>query len=107
MSPRGTSLPHRGRNFRLMALCHGGVLLHSKNNTMFIKYFKPWAEVIRARFFTTMFKTSSFEHRAICIYKTFRCNESLRKFWSEYESWTGVVNRSSSMCLGCCNTAIR
>ena len=38
-----------------MALCHGGALLHCKNNAMFIKHFKPWAEVIRARFFTTIF----------------------------------------------------
>ena len=83
-------MPHGGRNFRLMALCHGGALLHSKNNAIFIKHFKPWAEVIGARFFTTIFKTSSFKHRAVCnfIYKTFRCNESLRKFWSEYESWS-------------------
>ena len=81
---------HGGHNFRLMALCHGGALLHSKNNAMFIKHFKPWAEVIRARIFTTMFKTSSFEHCVLCnLYlQTFRWNESLRKFWPEYESWS-------------------
>ena len=39
--PRGTRVPHGGHNFRLMALCHGGALLHSKNNAMFITYFKP------------------------------------------------------------------
>ena len=55
-------MPHGGRNFRLMALCHGGALLHSKNNAMFIKHFKPWAEVI----VTTIFKTSSFKHRVFC-----------------------------------------
>ena len=44
-------------------LCHGGTLLHSKNNVMVIKNFKPWAEVNRARFFITILKTSSFEHR--------------------------------------------
>ena len=32
---------------------------------MFIKHFKPWAEVIRTRFVATIFKTSSFEHRGI------------------------------------------
>ena len=59
-------MPYGGRNFRLMVLCHCGALLHSKNNAMFIKHRKSWAEVIRARFFTTIFKTSSFEHRAFC-----------------------------------------
>ena len=49
-----------------MALCHGGALLHSENNAMFIKHFKPWVEVIRARLFTTIVKTSSFEHRVFC-----------------------------------------
>ena len=48
-------MPHGGRNFRLMVLCHGGALLHSKNNAMFIKHFKPWAEVIRTRFVTNIF----------------------------------------------------
>ena len=47
-------------------LCHSGALLHSKNNAMFIKHFKPWVEVIRARFFTTIFKTSCFEHSVFC-----------------------------------------
>ena len=28
--PRGTRVPHGGRNFRLMAQCHGGALLHLK-----------------------------------------------------------------------------
>ena len=60
-----------------MALCHGGVLLHF---TMFIKHFIPWAEVIMTRFFATIFRTSSFEHRQFVFYKKFRCNESLRKF---------------------------
>ena len=59
-------MPRGGHNFRLMALCHGGALLHSKNNAMFIKYFKPWVEVIRARPFTTIFKTSYFEHSVFC-----------------------------------------
>ena len=58
-----------------------------KINAMFIKYFKPWAEVIRTRFVTTIFLLN-IVYFAICIYKTFRCNESLRKLWSEYESWS-------------------
>ena len=37
------------------------------NNAMFIKHFKPWVEVIRARLFTTIVKTSSFEHRHLYL----------------------------------------
>ena len=48
-------VPRGGHNLRLMALCHSGAFLHSKNNAMFIKHFKPWAEIIRARFFITIF----------------------------------------------------
>ena len=55
ISPRGTSVPHGGRNFRLMALCHGGALLRSKNNAMFRKHLNPGRkESARARFFTTI-----------------------------------------------------
>ena len=56
ISPWGTSVPLGGRNFRLMALCHGGALQHSKNNAMFIKHLNPGRkESARARFFTTIF----------------------------------------------------
>ena len=64
---RGTSVPHGGHNFRLMALCHGGALLHSKDNTMFIKHFKPWAKIIRARFFTKHLLLNIM-YFAICIF---------------------------------------
>ena len=40
--------------------------MDEKNIAMFIKHFIPWAEVIRARFFATIFRTSSFEHRVLC-----------------------------------------
>ena len=85
--PRGTSVLHGagGRNFRLMALCHGGALLRSKNNAMFIKQFKPWAEVIRARFFTTILFLK-IKKKLLLEHREFRCSESLRKGWSEYES---------------------
>ena len=62
-------MPHGGRNIILMALCQGGALLHSTNNSMFKKHFKPWAEVIGASLFTTLlqlFKTSSFEPCVFC-----------------------------------------
>ena len=46
--------PHGARvcptGYTLMALCHNGAFLHSKNNAMFIKYFKPWAEIISLEF---------------------------------------------------------
>ena len=94
-------MPHGGRNFRLMALCHGGAL----NNAIFIKHFKPWAEVIGARFFTTIFKTSSFEHRVFLFTKRFAAMKNYVKFGLSTSH--GVVNRSISVCLGCCGTAIR
>ena len=86
---------HGGRNFRLMALCHGGALLHSKNNTMFITYFKPWAEVIRTRFVATIFKTSSFEHRGILQF-VFTKRFAAKKVY--VNCGHGVDKRSISVC---------
>ena len=47
--PGGTSVHHGGRNLKLMLLCQGGVFHCSKNNAMYLKHFKPWVEIIRAR----------------------------------------------------------
>ena len=54
----------------------GGALLHSKNNAVFIKHFKPWAEVDSLR-------TSSFEHRVFCnlyLTKSFAAWKAYVKF---------------------------
>ena len=79
--------PHGGRNFRSMA---GGALLHSKNHAMFIKHFKPWAEVIRARCFTTI---SSFD---ILFTKLFAAMKACVNFGLSTSH--GIDNRSSSVC---------
>ena len=103
--PRGgASVPHGGRNFRLMVLCHSGALLHSKNNAMFIKHFKPWVEVIGARCFLKLLLLN-IVHFAILFTKSFAAMKAYVNFGLSTSH--GVVNRSSSVSLGCCSTAIR